>query len=541
MAEKSLLQGLFPLQVNVGEGVFRSNILSAIERDLPWLQQCEEHGGQVVIVAGGPSLADSVGQIRLLVDNGFKVIAVNNTANWLLERDIVPDYQIILDARPSCERFITKHEGVKFLIASQCSPSTFDAAGETTLWHPHVEGVQELIGTRKCALIGGGTTVGLQALAIAYTLGYRRMHLVGYDSSYRDGEGHAYKQPENDGEPLVDVLFDGKRYVCARWMVHQVEEFKGVLRQLVDGDCEISMGGDGFLPATFRDMLKTVLTAVYDLAVSPPTYDFVSFLLEAEKARIEQGHTHLDVVFMPGPIGGFRDDDLPPSVAVREGMLHRVCVGLCRLLPSVRNVTVRKDRQPVEGNIFPAGWTVLTPISHYGSKYLRDAKPVLRATPAAREAVKRSKPYVTITLREADYWPRRNSNLDAWAKVARWLESEGYEVVTLRDTEKDFNALAWDIDLRLALYEGADVNLGVTNGPMALMFASGAPYIVFKVVTEEYYSTSYAFLRIHGMNKGDQWGANGITVWADDDYDTIRGAVQNALGLTHKKQSQGER
>ena len=74
--------------------------------------------------------------------------------------------------------------------------------------------------------------------------------------------------------------------------------------------------------------------AVYDLGVSPPSYDFLSFLAEAERHRRANGFTHINLMFQPGPMNGFRDDELPPDTATREGMLWRVCAGMARLLPS---------------------------------------------------------------------------------------------------------------------------------------------------------------------------------------------------------------
>lgn len=514
-----VLQGLFPLRVNVEEGVFRSNILSAIKRDLPWLQQQDANHGKVCIVAGGPSLVDGLQKLKWMAANGYKIIAVNNTAKWLIDRDIRPDYHVLLDARPSCARFI--QPGIMCLIASQCSPEVFDATELKILWHPNIEGIQEFIVDRECALIGGGTTVGLQAMSIAYTMGYRDMTLFGFDGSYRGQEGHAYPQAENDGEPLVKVQFAGRDFMCARWMVRQVEEFRGVLKQLVELDCSIKVEGDGYLQSTVAEMLKTTLTAVYDLAVSPPTYDFLSFLVEAEKERVKKRHTYINIIFVPGPKGGFRDDNLPPSVEERQGMLHRICVSACRLLPSVRNVSILGERTEIQGDIFPQGWTVLTPISCYGSAYVKDAIRPLRATSLAKSIVKRPRPYVTITMREAGYWPERNSNHQAWENASSFFVSQGYEVVVINDTMQAIDAVAWDIDLRLATYEGAVCNLGVNGGPIGLLYFSNSPYLIFKIVTKSVYSSSIEFLRKNGIEEGDQFGANGRIVWKDDDVETI--------------------
>ena len=48
-------------------------------------------------------------------------------------------------------------------------------------------------------LIGGGTTVGLLAMSLAFLRGFRKIHLYGFDSCYRGDEHHAYAQNLNDG------------------------------------------------------------------------------------------------------------------------------------------------------------------------------------------------------------------------------------------------------------------------------------------------------------------------------------------------------
>src|SRR5262245_34722595 len=48
---------------------------------------------------------------------------------------------------------------------------------------------------------------------------------------------------------------------------------------------------------------------------------------------------------------------------------------------------------------------------------------------------------VTITLREAEHVPYRNSNLAAWAKFAREIEDAGEHVIVVRDTAKAMEPL----------------------------------------------------------------------------------------------------
>ena len=522
-----------PTVVNVSDEDFYGNIRSAIKRDLPWLQFNEAHEGHAVIVGGGPSINDTIEEIRWRSGRGQKIFALNNTARWLEERGIIPDYHVILDARASNARFITGNTKTHYLIASQCDDTAFDAATNTTLWHPNVAGIKEIIGDRETALTGGGTTVGMQAMAIAYALGYRMIHLHGYDSSYKEDEGHAYPQAENVNDEIIKVHFNGRDFLSTRWMVNQADEFKNIAVQLANLDCTITVAGDGLIPEIARFLGRPepkILTAVYDLYCSPPTYDFLSFLCAAEKRRVEGGYTEIDIVFQPGPKFGFRNDDLPPDIETRKSMLWRICVPACRLLSSVRNVSVLTQRTSISGDVFPEGWEINNPLSNYGTHLIKTLPRCLKATEAAHKAVKRDRPYVTFTIRNCDYWPQRNSNLPEWERAAYSLYFMGYDVVWLHDTKDALDATTWDIDLRLAVYEGAKCNLMVTNGTIDLLRLSDAPYIVFESLPEG--SIQKQIYENSGISAGDQFGPNGKMIWDQDTHENITTAFKEFLTTT---------
>jgi len=494
-----------------------------------------------LIVGGGPSIADELPKIRDMQARGWPVFALNNAAKFLHDFGIMPDYQIILDAREANVGFIGPHAR-HLLLASQCAPIMFDRAAEigipVTLWHPLIEGLGQHIPNKRACFIGGGTTVGLSGLCLVHTLGHREIHLFGYDSSHRFNKGHAYDQPMNATDEVVTVSVNSRRFQASITMAAQVAKFKELAAHLSELGTSLHLYGDGLLQTVWREMQRRasqrVLSAVYDLGSSPPTYDFISFLGEAEKARIEGGFDVLDVYFQPGPMRGFRDDALPPSPEKRECMLHRICVPACRLLPSVRHVAILREREPVEGDVFPKEWAIDVPISHYGTQHFRSALPCLRATDWARAKVGKdfAGKYVTITVRESEYWPQRNSNLVAWAQVADWLRGRGYEVVWVPDTEshgRGYAPAAFDIDIRMALYEGAALNLGVSNGPMALFLYSSVPYILFRLLDETTPATTAAFWRKCGVEPGTNLTRNGVCVWEPDDYEVIVNAVTQFL------------
>jgi len=257
MIVPSNLDDTIPVVCNTEDREIFGNITAAIARDLPWLQLSEPHDGVAVIVGGGPSMKPLLPMIAGHKDAGHAIFAVNGTLPSLSSVDVTPDYFVLLDARAHNQGFIYPNKATKYLIASQCSDGVFEALNghDVTIWHPAYPGIQDYIGDRLCALIGGGTTVGLQAMSIAFAMGYRSIHLYGFDSSYSmAGEGHAYAQPANDADPREGYWVNGKEYIAAPWMARQAMEFQTAAQQLADADAIIQVHGHGLLPAIAKAM-----------------------------------------------------------------------------------------------------------------------------------------------------------------------------------------------------------------------------------------------------------------------------------------------
>lgn len=243
------------IHCNTDDATLLRNVESAIARPLEWLAKIDAHDGHAVIVGGGPSAADCLDSIRWRQSLGHKIFALNGAAGFLSAAGVTPDYQVIVDARPHNARMVGA--AGRYMLASQCDPSVFDAApaDRTTMWHPAIDGVEERAGAaREYALIGGGTTVGLSAMCLAYAMGFRALHLYGYDSSHRAGAGHAYDQPENATEPVVSVNAYGCDWQCSLAMAYQAELFPECANSLIELGCVITMDGDGLLPTAFRHL-----------------------------------------------------------------------------------------------------------------------------------------------------------------------------------------------------------------------------------------------------------------------------------------------
>ena len=211
------------------------NIQSAIERKLPDMKAFPLHGGRWNICAGGPSLRKEVKRIRKA--KGV-IVSVNGTHDYLLSKKVRPDVFILTDPQEHCEKFVKRpRKEVTYLIAAHCSPKVFDRLEgyDCRVWYPLDYELPVPVS------IGGGTTVGLRAINIGYTLGYRDIHLWGFDGCVTESH-HAYPQDENYQEPKT-VKYRGKEYRMTEWMCAQADNFEEMLRKHLDFNITVHSSG----------------------------------------------------------------------------------------------------------------------------------------------------------------------------------------------------------------------------------------------------------------------------------------------------------
>ena len=247
-----------------------------------------------------------------------------------------------------------------------------------------------------------------------------------------------------------------------------------------------------------------MLTAYYDLARSPPTYDVVSFLCAVERERILRGENQVDILFLPGPCDGFRHDKVWPFTTLeRVRMRDRVAMAICHLLPAARSVQLARGR--------PAkGFGVDKPL-HMWIELVNGCRAGIRPL---RIAAVPDRGLVTITLREAEHWPDRNSNVPIWLRAGAEIAKSGKRVVFVRDTLRANDSLpgavtdpnaAIHIPSRAALYRSAFCNLFVSNGPAWLSIVLDAPTLIFKPTSEgKSFVGTAKFFEHCGVKRGGQ-------------------------------------
>ena len=258
----------------------------------------------------------------------------------------------------------------------------------------------------------------------------------------------------------------------------------------------------------------------YNLAIDANNWDFLVWLVDAEMRRVRED------AMPPLKIAFTHEEDLSETCRQFVNRVYRP------LLPLIGAV---EDPRAIGGHRNAS----LTPYQISLAARRGERVPMLQAPEDTRRAVRHNlngRNPVTITLREAKHWPKRNSNLPAWIRFARDLQAKGEDVIFVRDTIRanepleDFETwpqASFHVATRMALYQEAKVNLFVSNGPAGLGLFSDRPYLYFlRVFKDQEYEANNPdwWVRANGIGEGEQWPwatPNQRMIWKSDEYESL--------------------
>jgi len=319
---------------------------------------------------------------------------------------------------------------------------------------------------------------------------------------------------------------------------------------------------------------ENTLFAVYDLQVSPVSFDFSGFLVVAEQHRVDQELDHLYIVIVPPGDEEGHHDNKQFSVAHISWRMNNIILPLCELLTSYSGICICQTRQQAAGLLstsasptFPEHYSVEAPISrhHTGwsvlAGHLGQDIQKFRATDQARTYARRwidahadGRKCVSLTLREAPFIPSRNSDLGVWGDFAGALLAEGFFPIVLRDIDTaldvpppelegiaTFPEGTFNLALRLGLYEECYINTFVANGPAQVCFYNKNVHFLYNLTGDwlERKPSSFGRMGIHEgetppfLNKYQRW------IWQHQSAEVLFEAYQELDADLKQDQSDG--
>lgn len=452
------------------------DILRAVEENTARGLPCPVWGantGSIAVCGNGPSLGETY-------PSGGPIAALNGAWKTLVKNGVMPDYIIAHDpATQNVVWFDDAPDDPVYILSSRMHPSVFDKlkGKKIFLWHIHDE-PEAKTGTKH--LIGGGFTIGCQSLNLLNLMGFTHFDCYGYDSCYSiDGRHHSTKQDWNLTAPRPYQVGEAM-FIAEPWMAAQVQEF---LKQIEANkyNYTVDVKSSGMLKAALD---HNTLEILYDLEVAPGSFDFFDCMINAENYRKCQGYSRAIVNFRSGSDGGFRPNEiLHVPHRYKTLMLNNVVRPMLKMFAF-------QEVSEVSEKAVQFQYTPKETLDHFRAT---GEMAEYRPSDEAIEWAKQYKDFHVITLREAEHWPQRNSNVGEWVRFAKTL---GSKVVFVRDTAKADDLIdgfeicpeaSKDIHKRLALYRAAKMNYFVATGPGQLIkHCRETPYICFTTNAEGY-------------------------------------------------------
>lgn len=204
-----------------------------------------KHAGDLIICGSGPSLGDYIELLKELQGQGQPIMAVKGAYDYLRGRGVTPD--MFISVEPRFRPVNNPSKDTAFLLASRCHPDLFkQLEGQCIyLWHSWTEQSGEQALPSQTYMIGGGTTSGLRAINVGYTLGFRNFVLFGFDCCLGpEGNKRVTDEKLADGVETIPVTVGEKTFTCTMAMAQQANEFQEIYK--VMGDIHIRASGGLF-------------------------------------------------------------------------------------------------------------------------------------------------------------------------------------------------------------------------------------------------------------------------------------------------------
>lgn len=211
----------------------------------------DAHDRRAIVVCYGPSLRETWSQIETERKiYGGDIISVSGSHDFLLRRDIVPDYHVECDPRPHKAKHISRPNGqTKYYLASCVHPDVLRVVDgcDVSLWHmsngdASIAAIEDL--EPDGVLVGGGGSVGLRALALFYSLGYRQFSIYGMDCSFASDKQHAGAHAGKK-QAVVDVRCGERWFKTSPVLVTYARHFFDTVARA--GGAIFSIHGDSLL------------------------------------------------------------------------------------------------------------------------------------------------------------------------------------------------------------------------------------------------------------------------------------------------------
>lgn len=307
--------------------------------------------------------------------------------------------------------------------------------------------------------------------------------------------------------------------------------------------------------------MKT-LNCFYDMAVSPCSYDFFTFLFSAELCRVRRKLDNIKLIIVHGPRDLFREDNIRTNTQNKTFFENVIIPGIT-LLPFCDSfMWMRREDLNVSQIdptfVFPRGYTPQKPEAEYigndlvSCRVRGDTPSFLRAPEYARDFAKnfigencKNKPVITLTTREisrdnkndtrsiiTENWERAFESLSVHFSPIIIRDSFSCHKPPLMDGIMECPQASLHLPFRMALYEQAIMNFSKNTGPALLLFYGKTNATYYNAFDEDVVAVSKGWAETnYGITKGGQYPMTTTSkqyCWESETIENISKFAKNA-------------
>lgn len=183
----------------------------ALARHLPSVGRIiKPSGNDAIILGAGPSINQQIETIKSL---NMPIFCIDRMCSWVREHEIKPEYVVVADASSDVPGFVAQGPvSAKYLLATQCNPETFDRLEHASryIYSPidldfeddYLEQQWQKHNYPAPYIITGGPSVVHMAIALALGIGFRNLHIFGFDCHL---EGGLYANDTKSEQEVTEV------------------------------------------------------------------------------------------------------------------------------------------------------------------------------------------------------------------------------------------------------------------------------------------------------------------------------------------------
>lgn len=178
-----------------------TNLEANLVHQIPTIESIRDtYSGPIVVVGGGPSVDGQIERIRAEVEAGAKLMVIERMYPWCTTHGFKADFVVSLDASEGIEAGFThlQDDTIHLMVATN-NPKVFPLLNghKKYIWsgaagsHPEAVPIWQKNGYTRVTIVNTGGSVTLGSMFLALVLGFRDVHLFGFDCMVPDRE-HTY-------------------------------------------------------------------------------------------------------------------------------------------------------------------------------------------------------------------------------------------------------------------------------------------------------------------------------------------------------------